>query len=92
LALGANGDLALAEGILARLRPAAGGPHQLSRRELEVLQLLAAGKTNNEVADALFISVRTVERHISNIYAKIGASGHSARVVAASYASRYGIT
>jgi ATP/maltotriose-dependent transcriptional regulator MalT len=92
LALGATGDLALAEGILARLRPAAGGPHQLSSRELEVLRLLAAGRTNSEVADALFISVRTVERHISNIYAKIGASGRSARVVATSYANRHGIT
>jgi DNA-binding NarL/FixJ family response regulator len=57
-----------------------------------VLALLAAGKANREIADDLYLSVRTVERHISNIYAKIGAFGRSARVVAAAYARDNGIT
>src|SRR5262249_10632421 len=45
----------------------------LTARELEVLQLVASGRTNKEVARDLVLSVRTVERHIANIYAKIGA-------------------
>jgi len=49
----------------------------LSPREIEVLRLLAGGRTNREVADTLFLSVRTVERHITNLYAKIGVQGRS---------------
>jgi DNA-binding CsgD family transcriptional regulator/tetratricopeptide (TPR) repeat protein len=48
-------------------------PARLSPRELEVLRLVAAGRTSKEVADDLVLSVRTVERHISHIYEKIGA-------------------
>ena len=44
----------------------------LSKRELEVLRLLAAGKTNRQTAEALFISERTVARHVSNIFDKLG--------------------
>src|SRR5262249_24412282 len=44
-------------------------------RELEVLRLVAAGHSNREIADELVLSVRTVERHINNLYAKIGARG-----------------
>lgn len=55
-------------------------------RELEVLKLIAEGKNNEEIADKLFLSVRTVERHITNIYGKMGISGRSARAFAASYA------
>ena len=46
----------------------------LSKREVEVLRLLAAGKTNRETAEALFISERTVARHVSNIFDKLGVS------------------
>ena len=46
----------------------------LSNREVEVLRLLAAGKTNRETAEALFISERTVARHVSNIFDKLGVS------------------
>ena len=46
----------------------------LSNREVEVLRLLAAGKTNREAAEALFISERTVARHVSNIFDKLGVS------------------
>ena len=59
---------------------------QLTRREQEVLDLLALGKSNGEIADALVISVRTVERHLMRIYGKLGASGKSARVIAAAHA------
>jgi DNA-binding CsgD family transcriptional regulator len=47
-------------------------PDRLTVREAEVLRLLAATMTNREIADRLFLSVRTVERHIENIYAKTG--------------------
>jgi LuxR family transcriptional regulator, maltose regulon positive regulatory protein len=61
----------------------------LTRREVEVLRLLAAGKSNQEIASALFLSVRTVERHISNIYRKIGASGNVARASATAFAIQH---
>ncbi|MEP7047459.1 MAG: LuxR C-terminal-related transcriptional regulator, partial [Ilumatobacteraceae bacterium] len=47
-------------------------PGGLSRREIEVLRLLAGGRTSGEIATELFISTRTAEHHISNIYTKIG--------------------
>ncbi len=40
-----------------------------------MLRLIAAGQSNKEIAADLFLSVRTVERHITNLYAKIGARG-----------------
>ena len=57
--------------------------YDLSAREREVLQLVAAGLANDEIAARLFLSVRTVERHLSNVYAKLGVSGKSARAAAA---------
>jgi pimeloyl-ACP methyl ester carboxylesterase/DNA-binding CsgD family transcriptional regulator len=56
---------------------------ELSARELEVLELVAKGMTNEAIAERLFISVRTVERHVSNIYLKLGVTGKSARAGAA---------
>ena len=47
-------------------------PDGLSEREVEVLRLVAAGGSNREIAERLVLSVRTVARHITNIYAKIG--------------------
>jgi pimeloyl-ACP methyl ester carboxylesterase/DNA-binding CsgD family transcriptional regulator len=55
----------------------------LSARELEVLELVAAGLANDEIAARLYLSVRTVERHLSNLYGKLGVSGKSARAAAA---------
>jgi DNA-binding NarL/FixJ family response regulator len=66
-------------------RRLAGG---LTRREAEVLRLLAGGMTNRQIADALVLSVHTVERHINNIYGKIGAHN---RAEAAAYAIRHEI-
>ncbi len=65
-------------------RPAGG----LTPREREVLSLLAAGQSNPEIATALVLSAKTVERHLANIYRKIGARG---RVDAANYAVRHGL-
>jgi DNA-binding CsgD family transcriptional regulator len=49
----------------------------LSERELEVLSLLASGKTNSEVARDLFVSVGTVKSHTGNIYRKLGAKNRA---------------
>lgn len=46
----------------------------LSKRELEVLQLIADGHSNQEIADLLFVSLNTAKTHISHIYAKLGVS------------------
>ncbi|HEV8574399.1 MAG TPA: helix-turn-helix transcriptional regulator [Dehalococcoidia bacterium] len=56
-----------------------------------MLALIAAGKSNQEIADELFLSVRTVERHISTIYEKIGAHGKAARAAATAYALQHGL-
>ncbi len=55
----------------------------LSERELEVLGLLASGKTNSEVAGDLFVSIGTVKSHTSNIYRKLGARNRTAALAAA---------
>lgn len=59
----------------------------LSERETQVLRLLARGQSNAEIASELVLSVRTVEKHVANVYAKIGARG---RADAATYALRHG--
>jgi DNA-binding CsgD family transcriptional regulator len=53
-------------------------PAGLSRRELEVLRLVASGRTSHEIAAELFISTRTAEHHIANIYTKVGVSNRAA--------------
>jgi LuxR family maltose regulon positive regulatory protein len=55
----------------------------LSQRELEVLALLAAGKTNAEVAESLFISLGTVKSHSANIYRKLEAKNRTEAVARA---------
>jgi DNA-binding CsgD family transcriptional regulator len=62
---------------------------RLSHRELEILRQIAAGRSNQEIANDLVLSVRTVERHITNLYAKIGARR---KADATAYALRHGIT
>jgi DNA-binding NarL/FixJ family response regulator len=61
---------------------------ELSSREREVLALVATGMTNEQIAERLFLSARTVERHLSNVYAKLRLSGKSARAAAAARFSR----
>jgi DNA-binding NarL/FixJ family response regulator len=60
----------------------------LSRRESEVLGLVATGKTNRAIAGELVISEKTVARHVSNIYAKLGLSS---RAEATAYAYKHGL-
>ena len=68
---------------------APGGPSTgLSQREIEVLRLLAVGRSNHEIADELVISQNTVIRHVSNIYAKTGAAN---RAQATAYAKDHGV-
>jgi ATP/maltotriose-dependent transcriptional regulator MalT len=76
LELGAAPDLARVD-ALAHRRPS-GDAHGLTRRELEVLRLLAAGETNKAIAAKLVVSERTVDRHVSNTFAKLGVSSRAA--------------
>ena len=87
-----EGDM---EAFLKRLEqflqsiPAAGGyPDGLTRREVEVLLLVAKGKSNREIASELVLSERTVARHVTNIYGKTGANS---RADATAYAYRHGL-
>jgi RNA polymerase sigma factor (sigma-70 family) len=66
-----------------RAPSAAADLSELSEREREVLELVAAGMSNEQIAERLFLSTRTVERHLSNVYAKLRLSGKSARAAAA---------
>ena len=77
--LGAAPDLAAIESMPA-LAPDARPtpPHGLSARELEVLLLVASGKTNKAIADALFLSEKTVDRHVSNIFDKLDVPSRAA--------------
>jgi DNA-binding CsgD family transcriptional regulator len=64
-------------------------PDHLSAREVEVLGLIAQGRTNHEIADALVISLSTVLHHVTNILTKTGCSN---RTEAAAYAHRHGLS
>ena len=97
--LGAVPDAAWAAALIHEIATTPRGPgdttptmSDLTPRELEVLRLIAAGKSNQEIARELVLSIRTVERHISNIYTKIGASGTAARATATAYALHHGLT
>lgn len=82
--LGAGRDLVrLAEGGRRRSRGGAATPGGLSGREVEVVRLVAAGRTNREIAAGLGISERTVDRHVSNIFSKLRVSSRSAATAAA---------
>jgi DNA-binding NarL/FixJ family response regulator len=74
--LGAAPDLARLDGLTARA--ASADSHGLSPRELEVLRLVAAGKSNREIATALVVSEHTVARHVQNIFTKLRVSSRTA--------------
>ena len=72
------------EAAAARGMPA----NSLSQRELEVLRLIAEGRSNPQIADELVISLNTVQRHVSNIFDKTGVAN---RTEAANYAHRHAL-
>ena len=92
--LGAEKDFGKAKFILKNLYKENAANSEKNKfeftgRELEVLRLIAEGKNNEEIADKLFLSIRTVEKHLTNIYSKVGVSGKSARAYVASYAIKH---
>jgi DNA-binding NarL/FixJ family response regulator len=72
--LGAAPDIASVDAIAG----AADDSHGLTARELEVLRLVASGKSNKEIAAALVISEHTVARHVQNIFSKLGVPSRTA--------------
>jgi DNA-binding CsgD family transcriptional regulator len=74
--LGAVVDLATVDALLRKDDSRA--PGGLTAREMEVLRLIAAGRTNRAIAMDLFLSEKTVARHVSNIFSKLGVTSRSA--------------
>jgi DNA-binding CsgD family transcriptional regulator len=74
--LGAAPDLARVEALAHR--EAAWKAHGLTERELQVLRLVATGTTNHAIASQLFVAEKTVDRHVSNIFTKLGVSSRAA--------------
>jgi DNA-binding NarL/FixJ family response regulator len=73
-------ETAVAAACFARLGvmvSSEGRPKGLTAREVEVVRLIAAGDSNQAIADKLVLSHRTVARHVSNIFAKVGATSRS---------------
>ncbi|MFC6083045.1 response regulator [Sphaerisporangium aureirubrum] len=81
----ARGESVLSPSVAARLmnRVRTPAPQLLSPRELEVLELVAAGNNNREAATRLFITEATVKSHLLNIYAKLGVNDRAAAVTEA---------
>ena len=69
--------VALQERVASQPGPAPQYPDRLTQREVEVLRLIALGRSNQDIAAELVLSLRTVERHITNIYGKISARGRA---------------
>ena len=76
LELGAAPDIAALDAVAPRA--GAARPHGLSQRELEVLRLVATGKTNKAIARELHLSEKTVDRHVSNIFSKTNVASRAA--------------
>jgi DNA-binding NarL/FixJ family response regulator len=74
--LGAVPDVARVDSLTTS--PQAGAAHGLTQRELQVLRLVARGSTNKSIAAELVLSERTIDRHLSNIFAKVGVSSRAA--------------
>lgn len=80
--------LAVELGVADDPSRALAGSHGLTPRELEVLRLVADGRSNREIADALFISIPTAKRHLSNLLGKLGVPS---RAAASEYARTNGL-
>jgi two-component system, NarL family, response regulator LiaR len=79
----------VADRMMKRLRPQERKPHdELTDRELDVLKCIGEGMTNQQISEELFIGVKTVKTHVSNILGKLGLSD---RTQAAVYANRNGL-
>ena len=72
-----SGELLARVDSLTRRAPSV-DVHGLTARELQVLRLVAAGETNKAIATKLVLSERTVDRHVSNIFTKLGVSSRTA--------------
>jgi DNA-binding NarL/FixJ family response regulator len=81
--------VALQEKVESQPAKAPAYPDGLTEREVEVLRLIAAGKSNREITEALIISLNTVAHHVSNILSKTGAAN---RAGVATYAARHGLS
>jgi DNA-binding CsgD family transcriptional regulator len=84
--LGAEPDLADVDALGEH--PGGEATHGLTARELEVLRLVAAGRTNREIAGELVISEHTVARHLQNVFAKLGVGS---RTAASAFAYEHGL-
>lgn len=78
-----RGQMMLAPQAAAVLARRVGGGPVLTAREIEILNLLAAGRTNRELARQLFISEATVKSHLTNIYGKLGVESRAGAVARA---------
>lgn len=82
-----NGGSALsatvARGVLTRISDPSYSAHGMSDRELQVLELAARGLTNKNIAKELFLSIRTIEAHMRNVFEKLGVSSRTEAVTQA---------
>jgi DNA-binding NarL/FixJ family response regulator len=79
-------DALRARPVVARAAAASAARGGLTQRELEVLKLVATGRTNRQIASELVLSEKTVDRHVSNIFAKLDVPS---RAAATAYAFRH---
>jgi predicted ATPase/DNA-binding CsgD family transcriptional regulator len=95
-AMGAEREIEQAQATLDSLRERRLGTFRerarrsdgLTAREVEIMTLIAEGASNSTISTRLVLSIRTVERHVENIYAKLGVQGKTARASVAGYAAR----
>jgi predicted ATPase/DNA-binding CsgD family transcriptional regulator len=94
LALGERRSDGQATGVPLAIGTPADAPRSvvpLTPREQEVVTLIAQGFSNRQISERLTLSVRTVERHIENVYNRLGISGRAGRAIVTAYALRHGL-